>query len=45
MFVPGRYFRINDFFRITESPISSDMEIGSHTFVQTNEISGLSEPG
>ena len=31
--------------RITESPISPDVEIGSHTFFRISEISGLSEPG
>ena len=32
-------------FRITESPIGPDVEIGSRIFVRTSEISGLSEPG
>ena len=32
-------------FRITESPIGPDLEIGSRIFVRTSEISGLSEPG
>ena len=44
MFVPGRHFRIKEFSRITELPISLDMEIGSLTFFQTSKISGLSEP-
>ena len=44
-FVPGQKVPDKRVFRITESPIGPDMEIGSRTFVRTSEISGLSEPG
>ena len=43
-FVPSRYFWINEFSRLHESPVSLDVEIGSKTFVRTSKISWLSEP-
>ena len=35
-FVPGPYFQINEFSGFTESPISRDVEISSHTFCPTS---------
>ena len=45
MYVPGLYFRINEFSRLLNRPIFWTRKSVPSLFVRTSEISGLSEPG
>ena len=44
-FVPGRYFRINEFSGLLNRPLVQTSKSVLTLFVRTSEISGLSEPG
>ena len=45
LFVPGQYFRINDFSGLLNRPLVRTRKSVPALFVRTSEISGLSEPG
>ena len=44
-FVPGRYFRINEFSGLLNHPSDQERKSVPALFVRISEISGLSEPG
>ena len=44
-FVPGRYFRINQFSGLMNRPSVQERKSVPGLFVRISEISGLSEPG
>ena len=44
-FVPGQFFRINEFSGLLKSPSVQKRKLVPALFVQISEISGLSEPG
>ena len=43
-FVPGQYFRINEFSGVLNRPLVRTQKFVPAFFVRTSEISGLSEP-
>ena len=44
-FVPGQYFRIEEFSGLLNSPLAQTWKLVPTLFVRTSKISGLSEPG